>query len=116
MADIKLEFEKHSLEFSRQQNTINDLADARTKLETQYQENKIVLEEFDFLNEDSKIYKLTGPVLMPQDFAEAKMNVSKRIEFIQGEIKRVEDKIEAEQKLMEETRNQLLAVRAQMGQ
>lgn len=116
MADIKLEFEKHSLEFSRQQNAINDLADARTQLETQYQENKIVLEEFDFLNEDSKIYKLTGPVLMPQDYAEAKMNVSKRIEFIQGEIKRVEDKIENEQKQMEETRNKLLAVRAQMGQ
>lgn len=115
MADIKLDFEKLSMEFSRQQNSINDLADARSKLETQYQENKIVLEEFEFLNEDSKIYKLTGPVLMPQDFGEAKMNVTKRIEFIQGEIKRVEDKIEKEQKLMEETRNKLLAVRAQMG-
>lgn len=115
MADDKLQFEKLSLAFSSQQNNLSELAEARSKLETQYQENKIVLEEFEFLNEDSKIYKLTGPVLMPQDYGEAKMNVSKRIEFIQGEIKRVEEKIENEQKLMEETRNKLLQVRAQMA-
>lgn len=102
------------MEFSNAQTSMNELADARSKLETQYQENKIVLEEFDHLNEESKIYKLTGPVLMPQDYAEAKMNVTKRIEFIQGEVKRVEEKIESTQKGMEETRNKLLEVRSQM--
>lgn len=115
MADLKLQFEKLSLAFSEQQSNLTQLAEGRSQLETQYQENKIVLEEFEYLNEDSKIYKMTGPVLMPQDYAEAKLNVSKRIEFIQGEIKRVEEKIENEQKLMEETRNNLLAVRAQMA-
>lgn len=115
MADLKLQFEKLSLAFSEQQSNLTQLAEGRSQLETQYQENKIVLEEFEYLNEDSKIYKMTGPVLMPQDYAEAKLNVSKRIEFIQGEIKRVEEKMENEQKLMEETRNNLLAVRAQMA-
>lgn len=115
MADIKLQFEKLSLAFSEQQNNLSQWAESRSQLETQYQENKIVLDEFEYLNEDSKIYKMTGPVLMPQDYAEAKMNVSKRIEFIQGEIKRVEEKIEKEQNLMEETRNKLLEVRAQMA-
>lgn len=115
MSDPKAQFEALLMEFSKAQSTMNDLADARSKLETQYQENKIVLEEFGFLNEESKIYKLTGPVLLPQDYAEAKMNVTKRIEFIQGEIKRVEEKLETEQKDMEETRNKLLQVRAQIG-
>lgn len=110
------QFEKLSLEFSNQQNTINDLMTARSQLETQYQENKIVLTEFDNLNEDSKIYKLTGPVLLPQDYTEAKLNVSKRIDFIELEINRVETKITEEEKKMEATRTQLMAIKAQMGQ
>lgn len=35
---------------------------------------------------DARIYKRTGPVLVPQDFSEAKDNVEKRIEFIRGEL------------------------------
>lgn len=115
MADIKQQFESLLMEFTKQLSQLNELADARSQLETQYQENKIVLEEFDHLNEDSKIYKMTGPVLMPQDYAEAKMNVTKRIEYIQGEIKRVEEKIETTQLEMETTRSKLLQVRSQMA-
>lgn len=114
MADIKKQFEALSLEFSNQQNSLNELMAARSKLETQYQENKIVLEEFKNLNEDSKIYKLTGPVLLPQDYSEAKMNVDKRIEFIEDEIKRVEAKISTEEKNIEGTRDKILSVRASM--
>lgn len=88
---------------------------ARSTLETQYQENKIVLNEFDNLNEDSKIYKLTGPILMPQEYGEAKLNVTKRIEFIEGEIKRVETKIGDEEKKIEATREKLIAIRSQMS-
>ncbi|EGW33750.1 uncharacterized protein SPAPADRAFT_48867 [Spathaspora passalidarum NRRL Y-27907] len=116
MSDIKQQFESLSLEFSNDQNSLNELISARSQLETQYQENKIVLAEFENLNEDSKIYKLTGPVLLPQDFTEAKLNVTKRIEFIEGEISRVETKIADQEKKIETTRNKLLAVRAQLGQ
>lgn len=116
MADAK-QFEALSLEFSQQQNNLNDLMTARSQLETQYQENKIVLSEFELLNDDSKIYKLTGPVLLPQDYSEAKMNVSKRIEFIEGEIQRVEEKILKEETEIGNTRDKILALRAkQAGQ
>ncbi|KAK6453928.1 Prefoldin [Scheffersomyces xylosifermentans] len=114
MAD-KSQFEKLSLEFNEQQNTLNDLISTRSQLETQYQENKIVLNEFDSLNDESKIYKLTGPILVPQEFAEAKLNVTKRIEFIEDEIKRAETKISEEEKKIEGTREKLLAIRASMG-
>lgn len=114
MAELKSRFEKLSLEFNDLQNNSSELYQTRSKLETQYQENKIVLEEFENLNEESKIYKLTGPVLLPQDYSEAKLNVSKRIEFIQDEIKRVEQKIEENEKNMEKTRDNLLEIRTKI--
>lgn len=115
MADTTQEFEKISLEFSNAQRTLNELMTARSTLETQYQENKIVLSEFNHLNEDSKIYKLTGPILMPQEYSEAKLNVTKRIEFIEGEIKRVETKIGDEEKKIEAYREKLIAIRTKMS-
>lgn len=115
MSEVAQQFEELLMEFTKQQSQINEFADARSKLETQYQENKIVLDEFDHLDENSKIYKMTGPVLMPQDYNEAKTNVSKRIEYIQSEIQRVEDKIESTQQDMEKTRDKLLQVRSQMA-
>lgn len=111
MAD-KAKFEDLSLQFTSHQTSINLLINARSQLETQLQENKIVLAEFEHLNENSKIYKLTGPVLMPQEYGEAKLNVSKRLEFIEGEIKRVESKISDEEKALEKLRDELYAMRA----
>jgi prefoldin beta subunit len=45
-----------------------------------------VSQEFAELDDDAKIYKLVGPVLLKQDRAEAVMNVDKRLEFIQSEM------------------------------
>jgi len=38
------------------------------------------------LGDDAPVFKLVGPVLMSQDLDEAKQNVTKRIEFIRGEM------------------------------
>lgn len=43
-----------------------------------------------------------GPVLLPVDFEEAKENVSKRLEFIENEIKKVETLIETKQNELHE--------------
>lgn len=108
----KAEFEKVSMEFSRLQNQVQELIGARSQLETQFQENKIVLDEFSQLDDSAKIYKLTGPVLLPQDYTEAKMNVEKRIDFIEGEITRVEEKIKLTEKDMTLARDKLVAMQA----
>jgi prefoldin beta subunit len=42
------------------------------------------------LPDDAKVFEAHGPVLLPQDLFEAKELVSKRLEFIRGEIERVE--------------------------
>lgn len=51
------------------------------------------LQELKLLEEDANVYKLVGPVLVKQDLVEAKANVSKRLEFIRGEIERVEQQL-----------------------
>ncbi|ODV86052.1 hypothetical protein CANARDRAFT_198246 [[Candida] arabinofermentans NRRL YB-2248] len=103
--------EQLSKNFSKLQVELSDLVQSRQKLETQIQENKIVKEEFNKLNDDSKIYKLIGPVLLLQDNTEANMNVDKRIEFILDEISRVETKIKNTQASMEAARDQLIQAR-----
>jgi prefoldin beta subunit len=80
------DFERASLEFNKLQTELSDLLSSRQQLETQFQENDIVRKEFETLEDDAKIYKLTGPVLLPQDKAEASLNVEKRIEFIKKEV------------------------------
>lgn len=49
--------------YQQLQNELEEFIVARQKLETQLQENKIVNEEFDQLEEDTPVYKLTGNVL-----------------------------------------------------
>ena len=45
------------------------------------------------LDEDSKVYKLVGPVLMSVELEEAKENISKRLLFIESEVTKVEKEI-----------------------
>jgi prefoldin beta subunit len=52
-------------------------------------ENDMVLTEFNLLGADANVFKLVGPVLAKQDLDECKMNVTKRIEFIDKEIARL---------------------------
>ncbi len=47
----------------------------------------------DFLKPESKVFKLVGPVLLNVELEEAKENVQKRIEFIERELKKIEDLI-----------------------
>ena len=53
-------------------------------------ENEAVLAEFKMLDEDAKVYKLVGPILAKQDLSECRSNVSKRIEFIEKEVARLD--------------------------
>lgn len=83
--------------FGVAQRELTEQIQFREVLEMQEQENKIVAEEFKNLEDDAKVYKLTGPVLLPQPVSEAKSNVDKRLEFIRNEIKRVEKNISSKQ-------------------
>ena len=58
------------------------------QLEAQLKENEVVKEELSLVKDDSKVFKLIGPVLVKQDLDEARSNVDKRLQYIEGEVKR----------------------------
>ncbi|AAZ11173.1 prefoldin subunit, putative [Trypanosoma equiperdum] len=66
------------------------LIDARQRLGAQKSENEIVRDEINRLEPDSKVYKLIGPALIPQDQSDAKAIVQNRLEYINGELKRTD--------------------------
>ncbi|ODV96584.1 hypothetical protein PACTADRAFT_48416 [Pachysolen tannophilus NRRL Y-2460] len=117
--ELSLELEKLSKKYTELQTNINEIYIARQKLETQYQENKIVKEELDAIkskkdSEEEKIFKLVGPVLLPQDLTESCLNVDKRIEFILKEIEKAEKNLVNTEKSIESTRDELIGVRTKL--
>ncbi|XP_061541682.1 prefoldin subunit 6 [Phycodurus eques] len=74
--------------YTQMQKDVSKSMAARQKLETQLAENNIVKEELDILDCANTVYKLIGPVLVKQDLDEAKATVTKRLEYINGEIQR----------------------------
>jgi len=61
---------------------------ARQQLDSQFNENTLVLDELKRLETDATVFKMIGPVLVKQEVEESKQNVQKRIDYISGEIKR----------------------------
>ncbi|KAM8953416.1 prefoldin subunit 6 [Pelodytes ibericus] len=76
--------------YQQLQKDISSSMSARQKLEAQLTENNIVKEELSLLDDSNTVYKLIGPVLVKQDLEEAKATVTKRLQYINGEIKRYE--------------------------
>ncbi|CAK4032299.1 Prefoldin subunit 6 [Lecanosticta acicola] len=103
-------------EYQNLQTELSTLVSARQKLESQQQENRSVQAEFKNLDDDAKIYKLTGPVLLKQDSSEAKSTVDGRLEFIEKEIKRIEGTIKEMQEKSESKKMEILQIQSQMQQ
>ncbi|KAK9359104.1 Prefoldin [Lipomyces starkeyi] len=116
MADAATQsaYETLTEEFRNTQSDLSSFIEARQKLESQLQENKIVQKEFSILDDHSKIYKLIGPVLIPQDKGEAVLNVDKRLEFIESEIKRIEGQINDTRAKSDKRRAELISFQAQL--
>lgn len=55
----------------------------------------MVMEELGRLDDSAGVYKLIGPALVKQDPAEAKANVTKRLDYIRGEMERVDKQVKA---------------------
>ena len=94
----------------QQQKTLS----ARQTLDSQLSENKLVKEEMDKLEEDSRVFKLIGPALVRQDVQEAKSNVDIRIGYISGELKRHDDLLKDLEKKQEDHREKLQTMQTQM--
>lgn len=86
---VRTEVEK----FKQAQKDYHKALSQRQQLDGQLNENIAVKKELDLLKAEDDVFKLLGPVLIKQDLEEAKQNVSKRMEYISSELKRVEDTI-----------------------
>jgi prefoldin beta subunit len=64
----------------------------------QMTENEMVQQELSLLDSSTNVYKMVGPVLIKNSLDDAKDTVTKRLDFITTEKKRLEDK----QKALEE--------------
>ncbi|KAM7418097.1 hypothetical protein PAMA_017641 [Pampus argenteus] len=100
---LKAELEK----YTQMQKDVSKSMSSRQKLETQLTENNIVKEELDLLSSTNTVYKLIGPVLVKQDLDEAKATVTKRLEYINGEIQRYETLLKDMEKKSEQHREVL---------
>ncbi|KAM5146523.1 prefoldin subunit 6 [Mantella aurantiaca] len=89
------------------QKDISSSMSARQKLEAQVTENNIVKEELGLLDDSNTVYKLIGPVLVKQDLEEAKSTVEKRLQYINGEIKRYETTLKDLEQKSEQQRSSL---------
>ncbi|EPZ35332.1 Prefoldin [Rozella allomycis CSF55] len=81
----------------------NKAISTREKLEAQLRENEAVLAELKLIKDGNKVFKIVGPVLIDQELDEAKTTISKRLEFINKEIKRAEGVIKTVQKKQQDT-------------
>lgn len=88
--------------------------DKLRQLTAQKSENESVKKEFDVLEGESAIWKLTGPLLVKQDRADAIANVDKRIEFITSETSKVEELIRLQESAFEEKRMALVSIQEQI--
>ncbi len=65
---------------------LQNLIPKRGTLMSQQSENQMVKREFDLLNDENKVFKLNGPVLVKQDVSEAKVTIMNRLKFFQAEM------------------------------
>lgn len=113
MAKVQEQLQLALESYQKLQKDIQKLVTGRQQLDAQYNENKIVKDELDVLEAGANVYKLTGPVLVKQDLAEAKLNVQKRLDYIQGELKRHEKSIKDLQSKQESQRETLAKLQQQ---
>lgn len=118
MADAKAgalqaQLQSSSLAFQKLEAELTGIIEARQRLDSQQSENELVLKEFALLKSHNTVYKLVGPSLVPQEQAEAKGNVEKRLEFIKNEIKRVEVQLKESQEKVAKKRNEVMGLQQQ---
>jgi len=105
-----------SNEYQRLQAELSNAVEARQRLDAQLSENELVKKEFATLTPNNVVFKLVGPVLIKQDQPEAKANIDKRLEFIRGEIKRIEVQLQDIEQKSEKKKLELVELQAQLQQ
>ncbi|PGH36088.1 prefoldin beta subunit [[Emmonsia] crescens] len=116
MADPQKQLQALSDDYQKLETELQEIVQAREKLEAQQQENKSVQKEFNSLESDANIYKLVGPILLKQDKRDAMMAVDGRLDFIEKEITRIENQINDIQEQSEKKKIEIIQLQTQLQQ
>ncbi|CAM9192272.1 unnamed protein product [Heterosigma akashiwo] len=98
MAEMKEQVDKEFENYKSINSDLQELMFKRQQFYSSANENGMVAQELDLLADDAQVFKMLGPVLIKQDLAEAKDNVTKRLDFIQDQMKNCQEAIEGKQK------------------
>ncbi|KAF9569881.1 Prefoldin beta-like protein [Agrocybe pediades] len=113
---LQAKFQQASIEFQNLQADLTKVVDARQRLDAQLSENELVKKEFASLTPENTVYKLIGPILVKQDQDDAKNNVDRRLDFIRGEIRRVEGQIKDIEEKQEKKKVELVQLQTALQQ
>merc|ERR1719394_92087 len=117
MADgIQKRLQSELEKFQTVQKDIQKHVNLKKALDGQSGENTLVKEELDRLEEGAAVFKMIGPALIKQDLVEAKQNVQKRIDYINGEVKRHENMLKELEKKSDTYRESLNKLQHQFQQ
>ncbi|ORY72441.1 Prefoldin [Leucosporidium creatinivorum] len=116
MSSLEAKLQAGTKEFQKIQTEYGKAVEHRQRLDAQKSESEAVKKEFASLTPSNTIYKQVGPVLLKQDQSEAKANVEKRLEFIAGEITRVEASLQDLDTKMESKKMELVHLQTQIQQ
>mmetsp|Transcript_64480 Transcript_64480/g.153953 ORF Transcript_64480/g.153953 Transcript_64480/m.153953 type:complete len:123 (-) Transcript_64480:103-471(-) len=106
--------EKELEKFKGLQETLQKSYESRMSLIAQQQETQLVVEEFDKLDDGDVVYKLVGTVMVKQGVEDAKGNVTKRLEYINGELDRSNKVIEQQEKDLNTKQQELIKMQQEM--
>ncbi|GAA5829474.1 hypothetical protein JCM3766R1_001110 [Sporobolomyces carnicolor] len=113
---LNLKLQNITSEFTKLQSDYSKAVENRQRLDAQKTENEGVKKEFASLAPENQVYKLIGPILMKQDQDEAKHNVEKRLEWIEGEIKRTETNLKSLEGKLESKKLEIMHIQTQIKQ
>lgn len=74
------------LEAIKNQEQVRLLIEQKQKLDSQVNEIMMAKEEVDLLEDDAVIYKLIGPLMVPQELREVKDTIKSRLKYLNDKI------------------------------
>ncbi|CAG9770959.1 unnamed protein product [Ceutorhynchus assimilis] len=114
--DLQKKLQSELTSFKTVQKELQKAISTRQQLDGQLNENEIVKTELNILPADGKVFKSVGPVLIKTELVEAKENVSKRIDYINKELNKVDGLIGTLEKKQDAHRESLQKYQQQLQQ
>lgn len=83
------------IEAIKNQEQLRTLIEQKQKIDSQVNEILMAKEEVDLLEDDAVIYKLIGPLMVPQDIKEVKETIKGRLKYLNDRIDYYESEIKS---------------------